>query len=146
MKALICKPIGIIRSPYKERHQAPRQGRNEAAVCEIEIFEQYAVDLADIDGCSHLLVVYWFNRSEGYTLSVKTPWDENPHSLFATRLPRRPNPIAICPVHLLSRKGRTLKVKWLDALDETPLLDIKPYITGVDSVADAHAGWLADKF
>lgn len=145
MESLICNPIGIIYSPYKEHKQAPRQGRNESAICEIEIFERYAAGLEDIDGFSHLILVYWFNRSEGYSLSVKTPWDQNSHGVFATRSPHRPNPIAICTVELLSHNGRSLKVKWLDALDKTPLLDIKPYMPGVDAVTEAHSGWLTGK-
>jgi formylmethanofuran dehydrogenase subunit E len=146
MEPFTCKPIGVIHSPYRQPHQAPRQGRGEDAQCEIEVFTEYEAGLADIDDFSHLLVIYWLNRSESYTLSVQTPWDTVPHGVFATRSPRRPNPIGICPVKVLSRNGRRLNVKWLDALDETPLLDIKPYIPEVDAVIDAHTGWLTGKF
>ena len=139
-------PIGIIHSPYKVKADAPHQGHSSEAISEIEVYDRYAEGLKDIDGFSHLLITYYFHQSQGYSLVVKTPHDEEPHGVFATRSPNRPNPIAICVVKLVSREGRFLKVEGVDAVDGTPLLDIKPYFPAIDFVRNATMGWAEDKF
>jgi len=136
------RPIGVIHSPYKTRTEAPYQGCNSEAIGDIELYDDYEEGATDIDGFSHLLVVYWFHQSKGYSLLVRTPWDDTPHGVFATRSPDRPNPVGICVVRLLSREGRLLKVKDLDAIDGSPVLDIKPYVPDVDAVSEAKLGWL----
>jgi tRNA-Thr(GGU) m(6)t(6)A37 methyltransferase TsaA len=138
--------IGVIHSPYKARAEAPHQGHTSENVSEIEVYEQYAEGLKDIDAFSHLLIFYCFHRSRDYSLIVKTPHDSEPHGVFATRSPNRPNPVAICVVKLISRDGKLLKVKGLDAVDGTPLLDIKPYFPAIDFVQDATMGWAESKF
>jgi tRNA-Thr(GGU) m(6)t(6)A37 methyltransferase TsaA len=138
--------IGVIHSPYKARAKAPHQGHTSENVSEIEVYEQYAEGLKDIDGFSHLLIFYCFHQSRDYSLIVKTPHDAEPHGVFATRSPNRPNPVAICVVKLISRDGRLLKVKGLDAVNRTPLLDIKPYFPAIDFVWDATMGWAKGKF
>jgi len=134
------KPIGIIHSPYKDKKECPPQGREE--ICWIEIFDQYAEGLKDIDGFSHLILLYWFHQGNDYSLLVKTPWSPELHGLFSTRSPDRPNSLGFSVVELIERKGNQLKVKGLDALEGTPLLDIKPYLPPIDSKTKVRMGWV----
>ncbi len=138
-------PIGIIHSPYKTRDEAPPQGRHLDKIGELELYDEFLEGATDIDGFSHLLVIYFFHLSEGYSLMTRTPWDEKPHGVFATRSPARPNGIGVCVVELLSRDGKFLKVKGLDAVDGSPLLDIKPYARGIDDAGEVKMGWLDGK-
>ena len=131
--------IGIIHSPYKTREQAPRQGANEFA--EIEIYKEYLEGLKDIDGFSHIHLFYWLHESKGYHLLVQTPWDEERHGLFVTRSPHRPNPLGYSVVKLVKRENNILKVKGLDAIEGTPVIDIKPYIKRVDQKDNVVSGW-----
>ena len=133
------KVVGIVHSPYKTTTDAPHQGGD--AISEIEISEEYVDGLRDIDGFSHLHVFYWLHKSTGFSLSVKTAWDTMPHGLFTTRSPHRPNPIGHSIVELAERKGNTLKIKGLDAIDGTPVIDIKPYVKKLDLKKDAISGW-----
>lgn len=140
MNPFKISPIGVIHSSYRTKREAPPQGKEE--ISEIEIFSEYEDGLKDIDKFSHLHVFYWLHRSSGYSLCVKTPWDEVPHGLFATRSPNRPNPLGYAVVQLIGRKGNLLRVKGLDAIDGTPVLDIKPYIPDLDARPEATKGWL----
>jgi formylmethanofuran dehydrogenase subunit E len=135
--------IGIIHSPYSSCAEVPSQGSKE--ICEIEIFEQYHGGLQDIEGFSHLHVFYLLHESQGFNLKVQTPWDKQPHGLFATRSPHRVNPIAYAVVELLGRKDNILTVRGIDAIEGTPVIDIKPYIPRIDAKPDARIGWLKDK-
>jgi tRNA-Thr(GGU) m(6)t(6)A37 methyltransferase TsaA len=141
---LKLKPIGVIHSPY-HAGQVPYQGCGREEIGEVEVFEQFAVGLKDIEGFSHIVLIYWFHKSRGYSLMVRTPWDTTPHGLFTTRSPNRPCPLGLSVVRLVARKGNTLKVKDLDAIDGTPLLDIKPYVPTVDEKSDIKVGWLEGK-
>ncbi|MEW6374932.1 MAG: tRNA (N6-threonylcarbamoyladenosine(37)-N6)-methyltransferase TrmO [Thermodesulfobacteriota bacterium] len=134
------QPIGIIHSPFKDRKGCPPQGREE--VCWIEIFEQYAEGLKDIDGFSHLILLYWLHQSKDFDLLVNTPWDSKPHGVFATRSPNRPNALGFSVVELIERDGNKLKVKGLDALEGTPLIDIKPYLPEIDAKTNVRIGWV----
>ena len=136
--------IGVIHSPYKEKNNAPFQGRHEMTNCTVEIFESYEPALLDIDKCSHLYILYWQHKSDRKTLQGKTPWGADIHGVFATRSPNRPNPVGLCVVNLVERKGRFLEVRGLDALDGSPLIDIKPYSAAIDAIADAHIGWFKE--
>ncbi|GAB4329873.1 MAG: tRNA (N6-threonylcarbamoyladenosine(37)-N6)-methyltransferase TrmO [Candidatus Abyssubacteria bacterium] len=136
--------IGVIHSPYKTRADAPRQGGEE--LLEIEIYGEYEKGLKDIEGFSHLHVLYWLHESRGYTLTVQTPWDSAPHGLFATRTPNRPNPVGHSVVDLIERRENVLRVRRLDAIDGTPVIDIKPYIAKLDAKCDTRDGWLEGKF
>lgn len=111
-------------------------------ISEIEVFSEYEQGLKDIETATHLIVLYWCHLAERDILEVDTPWDNKPHGVFATRSPNRPNPLAFCAVELLERKGCVLFVRGLDALDGTPLIDIKPYNPRNDSIPDAKLGWL----
>lgn len=144
-RSLELKPIGIIHSPYKDRGDAPYQGHKSEEISHIEVFEEFEGGLQDIEGFSHIIVIYWFHKSQGYHLLVKTPWDDVPHGLFTTRSPHRPCPLALTVVELVAREKNIVKVKGLDAIDGSPLLDIKPYIPSVDERRAVRLGWLKDK-
>ncbi|MDH4299805.1 MAG: tRNA (N6-threonylcarbamoyladenosine(37)-N6)-methyltransferase TrmO [Dehalococcoidia bacterium] len=144
-RSLELKPIGIIRSPYKDKDQVPNQGYRSKKIARIEVFKEFEEGLQDIEGFSHIVVIYWFHRSRGYHLSVKTPWDDIPHGLFATRSPHRPCPLGLTVAQLVAREGNVLKVKGLDAIDGTPVLDIKPYISSIDEQSAVKSGWLEGK-
>jgi len=141
---LKLKPIGIIHSPY-HAGQAPYQGCGREEICHVEVFEQFAEGLKDIEGFSHIVLIYWLHKSKGYSLMVTTPWDTKPHGLFTTRSPNRPCPLGLSVVRLVAREKNILKVKNLDAIDGTPLLDIKPYIPTIDEKTDIKIGWLENK-
>ena len=143
--SLELKPIGIIHSPYKNRGDTPYQGYRSEQISQIEVFKEFEEGLQDIEGFSHIIVIYWFHESQGYHLLVKTPWDDIPHGLFATRSPHRPCPLGLTVVELITREKNILKVKGLDAIDGTPLLDIKPYISGADERSVVKSGWLEGK-
>ncbi len=138
------RPIGYIRSPYSETSQVPKGlGAKHEADGELEILPEFEAGLLDIEGFSHLIVVWVFHRSSEVELCGKVPSDDRPHGVFATRSPRRPNPIALTTVELLGRRGRILQVRGVDMLDGTPILDIKPYLSSVPE-QNLRRGWLAE--
>jgi tRNA-Thr(GGU) m(6)t(6)A37 methyltransferase TsaA len=143
--SLELKPIGIIHSPYKNRVEAPYQGYRSKKISQIEVFKEFEEGLKDIEGFSHIVVIFWFHKSQGYHLLVKTPWDDILHGLFATRSPHRPCPLGLTVVELVARQKNVLQVKGLDAMDGTPLLDIKPYIPEADERSVVKPGWLEGK-
>jgi tRNA-Thr(GGU) m(6)t(6)A37 methyltransferase TsaA len=143
--SLKLKPIGTIHSPYKSHEEAPHQGRERDEICQVELFKEFEEGLKDIEGFSHIILIYYCHKSQGYHLLVKTPWDVKPHGLFTTRSPNRPCPLGLCVVELVAREKNILKVKGLDAIDGTPLLDIKPYIPAVDKKANVKIGWFEGK-
>jgi len=134
-------PIGVIHSPYSKRKHAPSQGRHQNDESTVEVFDPFEPGLKDVETCSHLIVLYLQDQGDRNRLQTRTPWGPEIHGVFATRSPNRPNPIGLCTVELVKRTGRSLEVRWLDALDGSPLLDIKPYSAGVDAVPEAHVGW-----
>lgn len=133
------KIIGVAHSSLKTTNDAPFQG--DDTVSEIEIFEEYSDGLHDIESFSHLHIFYWLHQSEGYSLIVNTPWDIKPHGLFTTRSPHRPNQIGYSIVELINREENKLIVRGLDAIDGTPVIDIKPYVKKLDIKKDAISGW-----
>ncbi|MBN1887761.1 MAG: tRNA (N6-threonylcarbamoyladenosine(37)-N6)-methyltransferase TrmO [Thermoflexales bacterium] len=130
-------PIGVIHSPYQERGDAPRQGRLSENEIALEIFPQFADGLQDIGRVSHLIVLYWGDRAKRDVLQSRTPFSDIPVGVFASRSPNRPNPIAFCVVELLRREGNRLIVRGVDALDGSPLLDIKSYAAALDAIPHA---------
>jgi tRNA-Thr(GGU) m(6)t(6)A37 methyltransferase TsaA len=142
--SLELKPIGIIHSPYKNTGAAPYQGYKSEEISQIEVFREFEEGLKDIEGFSHIIVIYWFHKSQGYHLLVKTPWDDSLHGLFTTRSPHRPCPLGLTVVELVAREKNIVRVKGLDAIDDTPLLDIKPYIPSIDERSHVKLGWLED--
>jgi len=144
MKSFTMKPIGFVRSPHTDTSQIPRgAGAKHTTEGTIEIRPDLEPGLQDLDGFSHLFVVWVFHRSEGYELVGTSPTDNKPHGVFATRSPRRPNPIGLSVVELLRREGRILFLHGLDMLDGTPVLDIKPYMSSVPP-EKLRRGWLEE--
>jgi tRNA-Thr(GGU) m(6)t(6)A37 methyltransferase TsaA len=144
-EGIVLQPIGSVRSPFAETSQIPKgPGAEHSAVGVLELRPELEAGLADIEGFSHLFVIWAFHRSEGYELMASVPLDpEHPHGVFASRSPRRPNPIGLSVVELLRREGRQLHVRGLDMLDGTPLLDIKPYLSSVPP-EKLRRGWVAE--
>ncbi len=152
MRTLTLTPIGVIHSEHHEPDATPIQ-----PVCaggsagRVEVFEEYAEGLDDVEGFSHLYLIYWFHRLAGPgkggtkpPLKVVPFLDDVPRGVFATRSPRRPNPIGLSLVRLVERRGAELLVEDLDVLDATPLLDIKPYVEGFDLRLGTRGGWTED--
>lgn len=138
------RPIGIVRSPYSDTAQIPKGiGAQHDAEGALVIYPEFEQGLKDIEGFSHLFVIWVFHKVEGYELLAKPPSDERPHGVFATRSPKRPNPIGLTVVQLIAREVRSLHVKGIDMLDGTPMLDIKPYLSSVSS-EELKRGWLAE--
>ena len=137
----MMRAIGVIRTPFTETQGMPIQPAFSQAVGRVEVFAEYVEGLQDLEGFSHVILIYALHRSEGYVLRVKPFLDDVTHGLFATRYPGRPNPIGLSTVRLLSSRDNVLEVEGIDVLDRTPLLDIKPYVPNFDSRADALAGW-----
>jgi tRNA-Thr(GGU) m(6)t(6)A37 methyltransferase TsaA len=146
MKEIKYKPIGIIRSPFKDITGMPIQPTGARGITgTVEVEPEYADGLKDIEGFSHIILVYHFHLSEGYTLEVKPFMDDHLHGVFATRAPKRPNPIGISVVKLVKVEGHILRVEDLDIVDGTPLLDIKPYVPEFDIQKVERTGWLSKR-
>jgi len=135
------RPIGVIRSPFTEKSTTPIQPTRSTAIGQVIIDPEYAQGLRDIEDFSHIILIYVFHKSSGYSLEVKPFLDDRLHGLFTTRYPERPNPIGISIVQLLQRQGNVLDIQGVDVLDGTPLLDIKPYMFEFDVREDASSGW-----
>lgn len=138
------RPIGFVRSPYKDTQEIPKGlGAKHEAQGVLEILPEFETGLTDIEGFSHLIVIWVFDRSQGFELLGIPPSDDRAHGVFATRSPRRPNPIGLTVVELLRRDGPRLYVRGVDMLDRTPILDIKAYLSSVPREA-LRRGWLAE--
>lgn len=135
------RPIGVIKSPFADPAQTPIQPSRSQARGQVLVFPEYAEGLDDLEKFSHIFLLYVFHRSTGYDLKVKPFLDDKPHGLFATRFPRRPNPLGISVVNLLSRHDNILEIEGVDVLDDTPLLDIKPYVHDFDARSGTRSGW-----
>jgi tRNA-Thr(GGU) m(6)t(6)A37 methyltransferase TsaA len=137
-------PIGFIRSPYKETSAIPKGlGAKHDAEGVLEFLPEFEAGLKDVEGFSHLFVLWVFDRSEGFDLVGAPPVDNQPHGVFATRSPRRPNPIGLTVVELLRRERGSLFVRGVDMLEGTPILDIKPYMSSIPAER-LRRGWLAE--
>jgi tRNA-Thr(GGU) m(6)t(6)A37 methyltransferase TsaA len=137
------RPIGFVTSPYKNTGEIPKGlGAKHEADGILNILPEFEPGLTDIEGFSHLIILWEFDRSPGFELLGTPPSDNRPHGVFATRSPRRPNPIGITIVELLGRAGTELQVRAVDMLDGTPILDIKPYLSSIPA-EKLRRGWLA---
>jgi tRNA-Thr(GGU) m(6)t(6)A37 methyltransferase TsaA len=135
--------IGHIRTPWKRREECPKNPRESDAVCTIELDQRWAEGLKGVESCTHLVVLYWMDRSRrDLVLQAPRHYGEQ-RGTFALRSPARPNPIAMSVVRLVRLERRELDVVGVDCLDGTPLLDLKPYFPSTDAVADAVVGWHA---
>jgi tRNA (adenine37-N6)-methyltransferase len=146
MPGLTCFPIGVIRSPFKEINGMPIQAKGAEGISgQVEMYAEFVAGLKDLQGFSHVFLIYHFHRSEGYSLEVKPFLDDQDHGVFATRAPRRPNPIGISIVRLMRVDGPILYIEDVDIVDGTPLLDIKPYIPEFDVRPAERIGWFSGK-
>ena len=146
MTDLIVRPIGTIHTPWTSIADCPRNGRqpNPAPVCRVHVFEGFTDGLQSLDGFSHLILLYWLDQAKPGQLVFTPPFDPQPRGLFATRGPSRPNPIGMSVVAFDGLEaGGTLLVRFLDCVNGTPLIDIKPYLPTTDSEPEATMGWLA---
>jgi len=139
------KPIGVISSPFTDRGSAPIQPFQSKAIGKVTVYKKYQKGLTDIDGFSHIILLYQFHKSKGYDLLVRPYLDDKLKGLFATRAPRRPNQIGMSVVELIGRKDNVLTVKGIDALDKSPLLDIKPFVPHFSARKKVKIGWLKGK-
>ena len=135
------RPIGIIHSPFEEKEQMPIQASRSQTIGLAEIYPEFAEGLQDIEGFSHIILIYAFHRSSGHELRVKPFLNDQERGLFSTRHPRCPNPIGLSIVHLLSRQENALTFEGADVLNGTPLLDIKPYVPDFDQQTEGCTGW-----
>jgi tRNA-Thr(GGU) m(6)t(6)A37 methyltransferase TsaA len=144
MKSFRMRAIGHIRSPYRDTSQIPKGlGARHTAEGSLELLPEFEAGLKDLEGFSHLILVWVFHKAEGYELIFTPPSDDRPHGVFSTRSPRRPNPLGLTAVELLRIDGRTLHLRGIDMLDGTPVLDIKPYTTSIPE-DKLRRGWLAE--
>jgi tRNA-Thr(GGU) m(6)t(6)A37 methyltransferase TsaA len=140
----ISRPIGFVKSPYKQTSDVPKGlGARHEADGVLEILPEFEPGLTDIEGFSHLIVLWEFDRSDEFALLGTPPSDNRPHGVFATRSPRRPNPIGLTIVELRRRQGVELHVRGIDMLDRTPILDLKPQLSSIPS-EKLRRGWLAE--
>ncbi|MCG6974738.1 MAG: tRNA (N6-threonylcarbamoyladenosine(37)-N6)-methyltransferase TrmO [Desulfobacterales bacterium] len=136
-------PIGIIHSPFTETEGMPIQPAGAAGIKgSVEVFKNFQPGLEDLDGFSHIILLYHFHRSRGFDLRVVPFLDSSPRGLFATRAPKRPNPIGLSIVQLDKIEDSVLYIRNIDTLDGTPLLDIKPYVPEFDAQGNVRTGWL----
>ena len=141
------RAIGVLRTPYKSKSGVPIQGIfDPESEGRVEIFEQYESGLKDIEGFSHLILLYVFHQSEGYDLICKPYMEDRLHGVFSIRAPKRPNPVGFSVVRLDKREGSVLHLAEVDMLDGTPLLDIKPFVPKFDHRENARVGWMEGTF
>ena len=140
---LVVRPIGLARSPFTEKVEAPRQSTVAADVAgTVEVLPEYRDALTDLEGFERIWLVFWFDRATGWRPKVLPPRSQDRRGVFATRSPHRPNPIGMSAVRLSRVEGLDLHVRDLDLVDRTPILDIKPYLPYADSFPESGAGWL----
>lgn len=146
MKKIIYQPIGVIHSDYKEKEGVPIQGAlSKNSRGKVEIFPKYHAGLKNLEGFSHIILIYHFHLAKETSLLTKPFLGNKEHGIFACRAPIRPNPIGISVVKLEKIIGNTLYISEVDILDGTPLLDIKPYVSTFDVRTNAKDGWLTEK-
>jgi tRNA-Thr(GGU) m(6)t(6)A37 methyltransferase TsaA len=144
MEEFTMRPIGRIISPFEETTQIPKGlGAKHTAEGVLELLPEFEAGLTDIEGYSHLIILWVFHRSDTYDLLFTPPTDDKPHGVFSTRSPRRPNPIGLTTVELVRREGRSLHLRGVDMLNGTPVLDIKPYTSSVPE-SQLRRGWLGN--
>lgn len=138
------KPIGVLRTPWKTTSECPRNGRRAEPIplCHAELLPDYVDGLHSIEGYTHLILLYWLDRATAPEMIFTPPYGSEPRGVFATRTPRRPNPIGLSVVKFegIEAPGR-LAVRYLDCVDGTPLIDIKPYLRTVDCEPEASMGF-----
>lgn len=140
------QPIGVIHTPFKRKEDTPIQGALSPQIeGRVEVYDEYRAGLLDLEGFSHIILLYVFHEARGYDLQTKPFLDDQDHGVFAMRAPRRPNPIGMTIVKLNSVEENILHVSGVDMLDKTPLLDIKPYVPEFDNREGVKIGWIEGK-
>ena len=146
MNEITYRPIGTIHSPFTEPKGMPIQPSGaEGTEGWVDIFPEFAGGLKDVDGFSHLVLLYHLHLSKGYSLEVVPFMDDKLRGVFSTRAPKRPNPIGLTVVRLVSVEGNRLHIKDVDIVDGTPLLDIKPFVSDIDNRETPGSGWMSEK-
>lgn len=146
MGSVVIQPIGILHTPFSTREQIPRQAAGAMSyTASLEVFEEYREGLKDLEGFSHLVVLFYLHRIERTDLTACPPWDGKPHGVFATCSPFRPNHIGVSVVRLEKIEGRFLTIRGVDMLDGSPVVDIKPYIPDLYPRDDVRLGWMSGK-
>ncbi len=141
--SVVYTPIGIVHSPFSHPAGTPIQSSvGKGVTGTVEVLQEHAPGLRDLEGFSHIILIYHFHLSRAHRLEVVPYMDDRPHGVFSTRSPSRPNAIGLSVVRLLGVEGNLLRVQDLDIVDGTPLLDIKPYVPQFDSREDVRLGWL----
>ncbi|XHH09526.1 MAG: tRNA (N6-threonylcarbamoyladenosine(37)-N6)-methyltransferase TrmO [Candidatus Bathyarchaeia archaeon] len=135
------RPIGVVHSPFKEPKNVPIQAAASGTSGTVEVYPQYLEGLKDLDGFSHIILLYHFHKVKTVSLLVKPFLDDKLHGVFATRAPARPNPLGLSIVQLKTLEGNLLHIQDVDILDGTPLLDIKPYVPKFDQRENCKIGW-----
>jgi len=140
------RPIGIIHSPFKETTGVPRQSAGAADIKgTIEVFDKFSEGLKDLNGFSHIVVIFHLHMVTGMFLKACPPWDGKEHGVFATRSPHRPNPIGVSVVRLERVDKNILHISGIDMVDNSPVLDIKPYVPELNPAGNIRIGWLAGR-
>jgi tRNA-Thr(GGU) m(6)t(6)A37 methyltransferase TsaA len=137
--------IGRVRTPWKRREECPKNARQSDAVCTVELDPRWAEGLSGLESVSHVLLLYWMDQARRDLVRQKPRHYTERHGTFALRSPARPNPVAVSVARLVGIDGNKLSVVGLDCVDNTPLIDIKPYFASTDSVPDARVGWHAGR-
>ena len=146
MKKVVYKPIGVVHSPFKAPQDVPIQAAAAEGVNgSVEVAREYEEGLRDVEGFSHLILVYHCHLAQSYSLLVKPFLDDGLHGVFATRAPSRPNPVGVSIVRLTKREKNVLHIQDVDIIDGTPLLDIKPFVPVFDQREAERIGWLTGK-
>ncbi len=138
------EPIGIIRTPFTSKDKIPIQAGKSDVIAEFEVFPEYSLGLDSLDGFSHIILLYWFHKSKSPKLKITPFLDTEERGLFSTRAPSRPNPIGLSIVKLIQVLDNIVTFQGADMLNDTPLIDIKPYVPEFDIQLDATSGWLTD--
>jgi tRNA-Thr(GGU) m(6)t(6)A37 methyltransferase TsaA len=146
MDNVVYVPIGVVRSPFKTVEGTPIQPVGAKGVRgRIELRQEFVAGVKDLEGFSHIILIYHFHLSKGFDLQVRPFLDTERRGLFATRVPKRPNPVGISVVRLVKVEGANLTIENVDVIDGTPLLDIKPYVPQFDPIETDEIGWFSGK-
>ena len=146
MSEVVYKPIGVVHSPFKMPQDVPIQSvAAEGVMGQVEVAQKYVEGLKDVDGFSHLILIYHCHLAQEYSLLVRPFLDERLHGVFSTRAPSRPNPVGVSVVRLVKMEKNILHIQDVDIIDGTPLLDIKPFVPDFDQRKAERIGWLTKK-
>jgi tRNA-Thr(GGU) m(6)t(6)A37 methyltransferase TsaA len=142
--SLEIKPIGVIRTPFKFKDKIPIQAKMSEVIAEVEVFPDYSEGLDSLDRFSHVILLYWFHRAKSPKLKITPFLDSQERGLFSTRAPSRPNPVGLSIVRIVQIEDNIVRFQGADMLDNTPLIDIKPFVPEFDNRLDATSGWLTE--